>query len=182
MKKTTRLLAAVPAAAGLLTGIVIAVLPHSHGHNGGGEPAATMPVVNPTSPTVDLTQFRWESFRGYRLPTSAQDGPRDTSGGLAAGYTDTPSGALLAIINIGARTAWQFGPAVVQPTIQGQVTGPYQADMLTADQDAYASGASQIPGIQVYAVIPAYRWVGYTPSDATVDLVASASGDDGTTV
>jgi len=126
--------------------------------------------------------LHWATFRGYRLPVSAQDGPHDTGGGLASSYTDTPLGALLAIINVGARTAWQFGPDVFQPTIQAQVTGPYQAQMLSSDQDAFASGAARIPDVRAYATIPAFQWVGYTPSDATVDLVAAGPDGNGGTV
>jgi hypothetical protein len=70
------------------------------------------------TPVVDVSGIRWVNYRGYRMPVTSSNGPRDTSGGLVSGFSDTPLGALLAAINIGALTAWQFGPAVFQPTRQ----------------------------------------------------------------
>ena len=73
-----------------------------------------------------------------QLPVSASAGPRDTRGGLASGFADTPRGALLAAINIGVRTAAQWGTAIFGPTITRQVTGPDAAALLHAEETAYA--------------------------------------------
>jgi hypothetical protein len=188
MTASKRNAAAALAAMAILMGIVATVIPH-HGHSQGStsqpSPAAVPPTALPSAPatpTVDVSGLRWVNYHGYRLPVCAQAGPRDTGGGLASGFADTPLGALVAIINIGARTAWQFGPGIFQPTIQSQVTGPYAGQMLSADLDAYAARATQIPDIRAYASIVAYQWAGYTPSDTTVDLVAAGLGADGTTV
>ena len=62
-------------------------------------PASTPPRAqlagSPTVPAIDPAGLRWADFHGIALPVSAQDGPRDTRGGLASGFTDTPSGAVL---------------------------------------------------------------------------------------
>ena len=81
----------------------------------------------------------WTDFHGIQLPVSPAAGPRHTTGGLASGFTDTPDGALLAAINIGVRTAAQWGPAIFTPTITRQVTGPDTAALLRADTTAYAA-------------------------------------------
>lgn len=175
-------LAITVAVLGLLAGILALVLPHGTPRTDPRpSPAASGPVT-PVTPAVDLSGVRWAGFHGYRLPVSAQAGPRATAGNLASGFADTPLGALLAVINIAARTAWQFGPAVFGPTIQDQVTGPYQAQMLSEDQDSYATDATEIPSIGARSVIAGYQWAGYTPADATVDIAeAGPVGDRGAT-
>src|SRR6266404_8050346 len=84
-------------------------------HAGAARPAR--PSGSATAPAAGVAGLRWVGFHGIALPVSPQDGPRDTRGGLAAGFTDTPTGALLAAINIGVRTAAQWGPAIYAPTI-----------------------------------------------------------------
>src|SRR5262249_14504728 len=73
---------------------------------------------------VSLGGLRWSDFHGVRLPSSPADGPRETNGGLASGYSDTPLGALLAALNIAVRANAQWGPPIFGPTIRHQVTGP----------------------------------------------------------
>ena len=177
-----KMLAITVAALGLLAGILALVLPHGSHAATSRRPVAASPPENPITPAADLSRVLWTGFHGYRLPVSAQAGPQNTAGDLASEFADTPLGALLAVINIAARTAWQFGPAVFGPTIEDQVTGPYQAQMLSEDQDAYAANAAQIPEIQARSVIVGYQWAGYAPSDATLDIVeAGPVGDGGTT-
>jgi hypothetical protein len=179
----TRTVMATAAALATATGITIAVLPHGTPHmtsTAAPPPPSTGPV-SPVIPTPDLSGLRWITTDGYSVPVSTQAGPRITSGGLASGFADDPLGALVASVNIAVRTAWEFGPQVFQLTIQDQVTGPYQSEMLSSDVDACASGASELPDIQAYARVVAYQWAGYTPSDATVDLVTAGPGEDGST-
>ena len=115
------------------------------------------------------TGLRWTDFHGIQLPVSAKDGPRHTRGGLAWGFADTPGGALLAAVNIAVRTAAQWGPAIYQPTIRHQVTGPDTAALLAADTSDYAAlrAAAHVrpgqPAGRGYAVEAGYRFVAYTP-------------------
>jgi hypothetical protein len=139
-------------------------------------------AAGPVTPVTGVAGLRWVNDQGYLLPESAQAGPRYTSGGLASGFADTPLGALVAMINIAVRTAWQFGPAVFQPTIEAQVTGPYANQMLSMDLDAYGTGPGQAGQASSYARMTGYQWAGYTPADATADLVEEGPADDGTTI
>lgn len=186
MTTRTRIFATVAAVA-LIAGVIAAAVSR-------GGPARPAPVPSPstsspvpvtgapvTTPVTAVAGLRWVHDDGYLLPESAQAGPRHMSGGLASGFADTPLGALVAMINIAARTAWEFGPAVFQPTIDSQVTGPYANQMLSLDLDAYGTGSAQVSG-QSYARITGYQWAGYTPSDATADLVEAGPADDGTTI
>ncbi len=130
----------------------------------------------------------WTGFHGIALPVSSTAGPRDTRGGLASGFADTPRGALLAAINIGVRTAAQWGTAIFGPTITRQVTGPEATALLRAQSIAYAqlrAVAHVRPGQPTGrgdAAEAGYRFVAYTPAEATVDIVTAGAGDGGTTV
>ena len=112
--------AALVAAAVLLTGATAGTVPNGRRHRVAVPPAAAHPVRSPARATrpapaaapIEVAGLRWLGFHGMQLPISAHDGPRDTRGGLASGFTDTPTGALLAAVNIGVRTAAQWGPAI----------------------------------------------------------------------
>jgi hypothetical protein len=121
-------------------------------------------------------------YHGIELPVSVQDGPRYMRKGLAWGFTDTPSGALLAAVNIVVRTAALWGPAVYQPTIRQQVTGPDAAALMGADASGYAAmrSATRVkvgqPAGRGYAAEAGFRFAAYTPTDATVDVVTEGPG------
>jgi hypothetical protein len=149
--------------------------------------AAAVPTGASPLPQVSLGGLRWSDYHGVELPSSPVAGPRDTSGGLASGFTDTPLGALLAALNIAVRANPQWGPGVYGPTIRDQVTGPWAAALLSSCQADYvqASQAAHItagaPLGNAYVSEEAFRWVSWTPLDATVDLVSAGPGSDGTT-
>jgi len=123
-----------------------------------------------------------------RLPVSATAGPRGTRGGLASGFADTPQGALLAAINIGVRTAAQWGSAIFVPTITRQVTGPEAPALLHAEETAYAqlraathvrAGQPAGPG---YATEDGYRFAAWSPVTATVEVLTIGPTASGATV
>jgi hypothetical protein len=130
----------------------------------------------------------WADFHGIQLPASTKDGPHHARRGLAWGFADTPRGALLAAINIAVRTAALWGPAIYQPTIRHQVTGPDTAALLAADTSDYAQlrAAAHVhagqPAGRGYATETAYRFDAYSPADATVDIVSTGPGSGGTNV
>jgi hypothetical protein len=156
----------------------------------GRSPAATAstPAASSLLPQVSLAGLRWSDYHGVSLPSSPAAGPRDTSGSLASGFTDTPLGALLAALNIAVRANAQWGPDIYGPTIRDQVTGPDAAALLSACQADYtqASQAGHItrdaPLGDAYVSEEAFRWIAWTPSDATVDLVSAGPGSQGVTV
>ena len=72
--------------------------------------------------------------------------------------------------------------------IRNQVTGPDAAALLAGCQAAYGQ-ASQSDGVtggqplgNVDVTEEAFRWVTYTPADATIDLVSAGPGSQGITV
>jgi len=156
--------------------------------------AASSPPTPGQLPRTDLADVGWMDFYGVELPVSRSAGPRDVRRGLASGFADSPLGALLAAVNIAVRANAQWGPGIFGPTIRDQVTGPGTAALLSACRSSYeqASLATGVPGGKplgrVYVAEEAFRWVAYTPSDATVDIVSAGPGSgagpgsDGSTV
>jgi hypothetical protein len=137
---------------------------------------------------TSAARLRWTDYHGIELPVSAQAGPRHIRNGLAWGFTDTPSGALLAAVNIVVRTAALWGPAIYQPTIRHQVTGPDAAALLAADASGYAAmrAAAHVrpgrPAGRGYAAEAGFRFLAYTPASATVDVATEGPGTGSSTV
>ena len=197
-RQPRRMVAAAVLVIVLGAGLAVALAArHGTGGGSGGSPAAgrlspaphsAPDAGSPELPHVDLAGLRWSDYYGVELPASLAAGPRDTSGGLASGFADTPLGALLAAVNIGVRANAQWGPAIFGPTIRGQVTGSDAAVLLASCQSGYAqaSQAAHISGGRplgdAYVVEEAFRWAAYTPLDATVDLVSAGPGSQGATV
>jgi hypothetical protein len=187
--------AAAVAAVLLGTGLAFALTGRPPASRG---PAATAPAPaspagaagpgQPQVPRVSLASVRWSGFYGVELPVSAQAGPYDTSGGMAAGFARTPLGALLAAVNIGVRANAQWGPRIFTAVIRGQVTGPDAAALLAGCQAAYdqAAQSAGVTGGQPLgtAVVTeqAFRWVAYTPAAAILDLAVAGPGANGATV
>ncbi len=172
-------------------GLAMALTSRGAGSPRPGRSPAAPPAAGssrPQLPRTGLAGLRWNGYHGVQLPSSPAAGPRDTSGGLASGFADTPLGALLAALNIAVRANAQWGPDVFVPTIADQVTGPDAAALLASCQAGYgqASQAAHITGGQplgnAYVTEEAFRWVAWTPADATVDLVSAGPGSQGVTV
>jgi hypothetical protein len=150
--------------------------------------AGTKGQDQPLVPDVSLAGLRWSDFYGVELPSSVPAGPREMSGGVAAGFAHSPLGALLAAVNIGVRANAQWGPRIFTAVIRGQITGPDAAALLANCQAAYDQ-ASQSEGVtggqplgNVDVAEEAFRWIAYTPEAAILDLVSAGPGSQGTTV
>ena len=151
-------------------------------------PAAHAHRSTPPARVVSAKGLHWLDFHGIQLPVSATAGPHHLRNALARGFTDTPSGTVLAAVNIAVRTAAQWGPRIFTAVIRGQVTGPDAAALL-ANCQAYYDQARQAAGVTggrplggVDVAEQAFRWVAYTPAAAIVDLVSAGPGAQGTTI
>ena len=150
--------------------------------------ARRAPAPSPATLEADAAQgLTWASFHGMQLPASAA-GPRNTLDGLASGFADTPQGALLAAINIGVRTAAQWGSAIFVPTITRQVTGPATPALLHAEETTYAQlrAAAHVrpghPAGKGNASEIGYRFLSWSPAAATVAVVTAGPTASGATV
>jgi len=90
-------------------------------------------------------------------------------------------------VDIAVRANPQWGPHVFGPTIRAQLTGPDAAALLAGCQSAYDQAARTAhiadggPLGNAYVLEEAFRWVSYTPSAATVDVVSAGPGAQGVT-
>jgi hypothetical protein len=132
------------------------------------------------APPVTVNDLIWEDYRGVRLPRASGDGPRNVQDGLARGFSRTPRGALLAAMHICLRADARGGPEVFEPTITRQVVGPGSDLLLSAAQSA-AQARKRSEEAREYVVFEGFRWLGYTPDTATLDVVSAGPGDSDTT-
>jgi hypothetical protein len=138
----------------------------------------------PAKPWVDTRPWQWVQFQGMLLPSSPTDGPRQTVAGLAAGYTRTPAGALLAAINIYERVNALAGSAIFRPTFTHQVYDvgnhglketndfydEFKAGEVSYLKAAYAGGPlAQRDGIRYLG----YRWKDFNGAEAVVDVLTT---------
>lgn len=139
-----------------------------------------------SAPQVSFAGVWWRDYHGVLLPYSAQDGPRDTEGDLAAGFARTPRGALLAAVHIAVRAGMQWGTQVFGPTIQRQVIGPDTDVLMDSTRETYEKHRGDRrdgePLGRGYVVLEGFRWLGYSPEVASVDLLSAGPGDSDVTV
>ena len=178
--KRSRGLVAAAAVLALLMGLsLVALLLHRNGDGSGqAAPAETPATSSPTAAsstpppilpplTAVPTGVTWELFQGVALPVSRTDGPTAVTGTVHAGFSRTPTGALLAAAQIAARS-------IADPSLPGLreigqrqlVPGPGQTAYLNLvnsfkDNDAPAAGYAQYAG---------FRYVTYSPDVAVVSL------------
>ncbi|MFI0484361.1 hypothetical protein [Actinomadura sp. 9N215] len=138
-----------------------------------------------SAPTVSFAGVSWRDYHGVLLPYSAEDGPRRTDDDLAAGFTQTPRGALLAAIHIAVRANVQWGSKVFEPTISEQVIGPDTETLKDSTNESYGRQRGDRPdGAALgrgYVVLEAFRWQGYSPEATSLDLVSAGPGDSDVT-
>ncbi len=177
-KRSKGLIAAVVILALLLGGSLLALLlpredlgrqavvPAAPGDPGAGTPSAVPPVAQEplTAPPEGVT---WELFHGVALPTSRADGPMRIDGPVHAGFSRTPTGALLADAQISYR-------ALVDPDVR-DLRRVAQAQLVEGPgKTAYLNLIGQLkenePPSGGYAQIVGFRYITYTPDLAVISL------------
>ena len=179
-KRPRRLIAAVAVLAVLLgAAVLILVLrpgaPASRPTPQVGLPAAPAPAVpTATTPTAKQqvlttapTGVTWELFQGVALPVSATDGPNRIRGAVHAGFSHTPTGALLADAQIGVRSlATPEIPGLREVAQEQLVDGPGK----TAYLNLVASLKDNTPPPGGYTQYVGFRYITYSPELAVVSL------------
>ncbi|MEU8804901.1 hypothetical protein [Spirillospora sp. NPDC048819] len=137
------------------------------------------------APQVSFAGVAWRDYHGVLLPYSGAAGPGDVGDDRAAGFARTPLGALLAAVHIAVRANARWGPKVFEPTIDEQVIGPDAEALLASTRQAYEELRGDRPdGAALgrgYVVLEGFRWQGYSPQVASVDLVSAGPGDSDVT-
>jgi hypothetical protein len=175
-----RLIAAVAVLAVLLgAAVLILVLrpgaPPSRPAPQAGLPAAPAPTA-PSAPSPAPKQqvltavpigVTWELFQGVALPVSATDGPNRIHGAVHAGFSHTPTGALLADAQINIRRiATPTIPGLRQVAQEQLVDGPGK----TAYLNLIASLKDNTPPPGGYTQYVGFRYITYSPELAVLRL------------
>lgn len=131
------------------------------------EAAGTPPSPSAAPLTAAPSGVQWELFQGVALPTSRSDGPKRVDGPVHAGFTRTPTGALIAAAQIQYRSLVTPSLAGLQAVVDNQlVDGPGRTAYLNllgqlTDFEPPAQGFTQIVG---------FRYVAFSPDLAVVTL------------
>jgi hypothetical protein len=164
------------------------------GKGSGRQPQQTTPPTATAQPTPGGSQDQslptsappgvtWSLYQGVALPVSPNVGPTSVSGATASGFAHSPTGALIASIQLSARvflapdTEWQ--QAVEAMTVPGP---PRKAWIAKRKSLPFGDGAAVAPG--TYAQYTGFQFVGYSPELAVVELANGAPnrGYTGSTV
>jgi hypothetical protein len=137
---------------------------------GAGEGAASAPAVpEPELPTAIPTEapadVTWQLFRGLAVPSSPTAGPRVVDGDLAEGFARTPEGALMAVLNLPARsflgTEWRR--VTERMVLPGPGRGRQLALRGSLPDDVPSGDLAQVAG---------FRFVTYSPDVAVIEVAA----------
>jgi len=142
------------------------------GHPGPARPPAgatgAVPPVDPGPTTVPVAppqNVTWQLYQTVALPYSTQAGPYEVTASTATGYAHTPTGALIAAVQIPVRMLaapdWR---AVVDRQV---ADGPGKAAYTTAR--ATVTDTTVTPG--ELGQTAGFRFVNYTPAVATIQVV-----------
>lgn len=149
-------------------------------------PAATSTAVpSPAVSWVDDYSF-YEIPGGQRVPRSASAGPSHLTdrGALASGFAHSPQGAVMATVNIVARTNWAIGRPIWEPTITSQVIGTWKAQLL-ANARRYGRADVPPPGQRVPDTedhVAGFEIISYTPEVTRLRFLSSGVDDNGSTL
>lgn len=178
--------AAVLLALVMLVGVVVAVLPDRDQDGQLNAPASRSPIVSTSTPSSSSTPpptqvvptaapagVRWELTGQQAVPGSDVDGPRRRDGKTAAGFSHTPTGALIAAAQIAIRSAHIAGRESWEPTITRQFVP-------SADRERLLVALRQAPPEQPepgeLAPIAGYIYQSYSPDTAVIGIVSRAPG------
>jgi hypothetical protein len=114
----------------------------------------------------------WEVFNGAVVPVSQEHGPRVVDGAIARCYSRTPTGALIAAVQIDYRALVDPGGGVGVARRQ-TVPGEGQEALVSALRERGAPGSAE-PG--ELCQVAGFRFVNYTPDEAVMAL-ATRCGD-----
>lgn len=163
----------------ILAGLVIALFGGGHGtpHNPAaapprsGVPALPETPLDETVPTSPPGDVQWQLYQREALPYSATAGPRIIDGAVARSYAHTPTGALIAAVQIPARELVSPGDSWRQVVEQQVVPGPGR-DRFTQLRSQVASDDTPDPRLNQVA---GFRFVTYTPALAVIQFASKSS-------
>lgn len=120
-----------------------------------------------TVPTSAPTDVSWQLFHTAALPSSRTAGPRTVTDSLATGFVHTPTGALMAAIQIPIRkiVAPDWAAVVDRQIVPGPGADAYR-------QARAPLGTNVEPEPGQFGQVTGFKFVNYTPDTATIQLVS----------
>ncbi|MEW2353743.1 hypothetical protein [Spirillospora sp. NPDC029432] len=140
-----------------------AAAPPAQAAQGGCRPTAADQTVPRTAPAG----VTWEIFQGIAIPASRTAGPLIVKNGIARCFARTPTGALIAELQIGIRAG--FGPAWRNIAALQLAPGPGRDRFLRTRARFTPHGQ---PGR--YMQTAGFRYVTYSPQTAVIQYVSRA--------
>ncbi|HSA50265.1 MAG TPA: hypothetical protein VLH10_09160 [Yinghuangia sp.] len=151
--------------------------------SGGGTPVPTQP----TGPCPPLTggfagmpeqepsEIDWESYRGLAMPSSALSGPVGGTGSVSRCFARTPTGALLAAMQISSRAL--FAPDWRSVARYQLVPGPSTDEFVTRMTSLVGTTAPGLVRDVTGLMQPAgFKFLAYSPEQAVLALVFASEG------
>lgn len=129
------------------------------------------PAVDQALPAAAPTGVTWSLFQGVALPSHPTAGPTRVAGPVHASYAHTPTGALLAAKQIGARYLVTPGDGWRQVVERQVVPG--------SGRDAFVQARAKVTTDNVpagtYGQTAGFRFVTYTPDVAVIHFATRFS-------
>jgi hypothetical protein len=136
-----------------------------------GTGACSLPATDQAVPAAAPAGVRWQIYNTVALPFSATDGPQVVTGDVARCYAHTPTGALLAAVQIAVRyvLAASWRTVLAEQVVPGPGAG------------AYAAQRAQDPSVDTsqpgqYGQIAGFQFIAYTPAIAVMQIVSLLPG------
>lgn len=142
---------------------------------GSPAPAVTAPAGRPAEPTdrpadspapADVT---WLQVGLGGLPFSPTTGPRQIHGGVPAGFAHTPTGAVLASIQILGRLSWSAQTPAAMRAVAASLTLP-SAHALASLTYGPPTDPAVIPAVAGFQVVT------YSPAQAVINVALRFNG------
>lgn len=157
--------------------LVAVLLAGGQGNQSQNQPPAANPAPTEQAPRENTDQriptaappgVSWAFFRGVALPQSRTYGPSRVNGDVAAGFSHSPTGALLAAANISIR----YGRAPDWRSVLDEQTAPGPGRQAwAAIRTQHPINAGDATPSSSYGQIAGFHFVNYTPELATIQLV-----------
>ncbi len=143
---------------------------------GGGDSGGTHQPIDPTYLTAAPAGLRFQDVDGLTLPFSPVDGPLRINGPIAAGYSHTPQGAVIAMMQLLPRLA--FGPGYRAVITEQVVADQKIKDQMLTSRSSNPQGSPADLAAQTKAAV-GFRVESYTSDRATIALLYRDPGSGG---
>jgi len=143
---------------------------------GGGDSGGTHQPNDPNYLTAAPAGLRFQDAGGLTLPFSPVDGPLRINGPIAAGYSHTPQGAVIAMMQLLPRLA--FGPGYRAVITEQVVADQKIKDQMLTSRSSNPQGSPADLAAQTKAAV-GFRVESYTSDRATIALLYRDPGSGG---